>query len=199
MKSILHLKFIALYIIFGFLCLFTTATLTTQLVTNRLMEDSSHTLYREATLIASDYLPSYFSDDSSLYAVQAQLAAMRLYLESSLCLWTLQYDDHFIQSGKHIISRGDRRFHPAEIGGNQYISGIYHGYFNEEVITVMAPVTEGFSTKGYLLIHSRSPTLKNAVIPSWSRYILRCASFSAFFHLPAGIPVLCVPALKEDF
>ena len=37
MKSMLHLKFIALYIIFGFLCLFTTATLTTQLVEDRLM------------------------------------------------------------------------------------------------------------------------------------------------------------------
>src|SRR5699024_4465916 len=84
MKSMLHLKFIALYIIFGFLSLFTTATLTTQLVENRLMEDTSETLYREATLIASDYFPSYFTDDSSLYAVQSQLAAMRLYLESSL-------------------------------------------------------------------------------------------------------------------
>ena len=45
MKSMLHLKFIALYIIFGFLCLFTTATLTTQLVEDRLMEDTSQTLY----------------------------------------------------------------------------------------------------------------------------------------------------------
>ena len=36
MKSMLHLKFIALYIIFGFLCLFTTATLTTQLVEDQL-------------------------------------------------------------------------------------------------------------------------------------------------------------------
>ena len=89
MKSMLHLKFIALYIIFGFLCLFTTATLTTQLVEDRLMEDTSQTLYREATLIASDYLPSYFSDSSpaggsSIDAVQAQLAAMRLYLNASL-------------------------------------------------------------------------------------------------------------------
>ena len=41
-----------------------------------------------------------------------------------------------------------------EIGGNQYIVGTYHGYFDEDVITVMAPVTEGFSTKGYLLLHS---------------------------------------------
>ena len=34
MKSILHLKFIVLYIIFGFLCVFTTATLTNELRTD---------------------------------------------------------------------------------------------------------------------------------------------------------------------
>ena len=155
MKSILHLKFIALYIIFGFLCIFTAATLTAQLVTNKLVEDSSRTLYREATLIASDYLPSYFSDDSSLYAVQSQLAAMRLYLESSL--WFVDASGTMITSSNlENTSSPDAitEFDPAEIGGNQYISGTYHGYFNEEVITVVAPVTEGFSTKGYLLIHS---------------------------------------------
>ncbi len=155
MKSILHLKFIALYIIFGFLCIFTTATLTAQLVRNRFMEDSSQTLYREATLIASDYLPSYFSDDSSLYAVQSQLAAMRLYLESSL--WFVDASGVMITSSNlENTSSPDaiEDFNPAEIGGNQFISGTYHGYFNEEVITVMAPVTEGFSTKGYLLIHT---------------------------------------------
>ena len=156
MKSILHLKFIALYIIFGFLCLFTTATLTTQLVTNRLMEDTSQTLYREATLIANDYLPSYFSEDSSIYAVQSQLAAMRLYLESSL--WFVDASGNLITSsnleGTSSPDEAIEDFNPAEIGGNQYISGTYHGYFDEEVITVMAPVTEGFSTKGYLLIHS---------------------------------------------
>ena len=45
MRSTLHIKFIALYIIFGFLCLFSTATLTEQLVTDKLTEDTSHTLY----------------------------------------------------------------------------------------------------------------------------------------------------------
>ncbi|HIX62946.1 MAG TPA: HAMP domain-containing protein [Candidatus Mediterraneibacter colneyensis] len=155
MKSILHLKFIALYIIFGFLCVFTAGTLTRQLVTNRLMEDSSQTLYREATLIASDYLPSYFSDDSDLYAVQAQLAAMRLYLESSL--WFVDSTGTMITSSNLENTSSPEaieNFNPAEIGGNQYMSGTYHGYFEEEVITVMAPVTEGFSTRGYLLIHS---------------------------------------------
>ena len=61
MKAVLHLKFIVLYIIFGFLCVFTTATLTTELITERLEKDTSQTLYREATMIADNYLPSYFS------------------------------------------------------------------------------------------------------------------------------------------
>ena len=166
MKSILHLKFIALYIIFGFLCLFTTATLTAQLVENRLMEDTSRTLYREATLIASDYLPSYFTDDSSLYAVQAQLAAMRLYLDASL--W-------FVDSAGTMITSSNientsapeaiEEFNPAEIGGNQYISGTFHGYFEEDVITVMAPVTQGFYTKGYLLIHSPVSSVEQRCAP----------------------------------
>ena len=155
MKSILRLKFIALYLIFAFLCIFTTATLTRQLVMDRLEEDTSRTLYRGATLVASDYLPSYFSDDSSVLAVQSQLAAMRLYLESSL--WFVQKDGTMITaSNLENTSSPDviENFDPAEIGGNQYIVGTYHGYFDEDVITVMAPVTEGFSTKGYLLIHS---------------------------------------------
>lgn len=155
MKSMLHLKFIALYIIFGFLCLFTTATLTTQLVENRLMEDTSQTLYREAALIASDYLPSYFTDGSSIDAVQAQLAAMRLYLDASL--WFVDSTGTMITSSNienTSAPEAIEEFNPAEIGGNQYISGTYHGYFDEDVITVMSPVTEGFFTKGYLLIHS---------------------------------------------
>ena len=128
MKSILQLKFMALYIIFGFLSFFTTATLTNQLVEDRLMEDTSRTLYKEAALIASDYLPSYFSEDSPLYAVQSQLAAMRLYLESSL--WFVDSTGALITSSNiegTSAPEAIEEFDPAEIGGNQYISGTYHG------------------------------------------------------------------------
>lgn len=155
MKSILHLKFIVLYIIFGFLCVFTTAMLAEELIQTQLEDDTSQTLYREATLIASDYLPSYFTDSSSVQSVQAQLAAMRLYLDSSL--WFVSSDGTMITSSNlEGTSSPDaiENFDPAEIGSSQYITGTYHGYFVEDMITVMAPVTQGFSTKGYLLIHS---------------------------------------------
>ena len=130
-------------------------------MTDLLEEDTSQTMYRGATLVANDYLPSYFTDDSSLLAVQSQLAAMRLYLESSL--WFVQRDGTMITSSNLENTSSPEAiedFDPAEIGGNQYITGTYHGYFDEEVITVMAPVTQGFSTKGYLLIHSPMSTIE---------------------------------------
>lgn len=161
MKAVLHLKFIILYIIFGFLCVFTTAILTTELITNQLEKDTSQLLYKEATLISDDYLPSYFSDESSSWAVQSQLAAMRLYLDSSL--WFVEKDGTMITSSNiegTTAPDSITDFNPAEIGGNQYMIGTYHDYFDEDMITVMAPVTQGFYTKGYLLIHSPVSLIK---------------------------------------
>ena len=121
MRSTLHIKFIALYIIFGFLCLFSTATLTEQLVTDKLTEDTSHTLYREATFVANDYLPSYFSGDSSIYNVQSQLSAMRLYFNASI--WFVDSTGRTLTSSSledTVCPDRIKDFNPAEIGGKEY-------------------------------------------------------------------------------
>lgn len=154
MKSTLHLKFIFLYIAFGFLGLFTTATLGRQLLLKQLVRTTSESLYREANLIASNYLPSYFADNTTSWSVHSQLNAMRIYLDSSL--WFMEADGTLITSSNlegTTAPEAIQEFNPAEIGGNQYVTGDYHGYFQEEVMTVMAPVIQGFTTKGYLLIH----------------------------------------------
>ena len=48
MRSTLYLKFISIYLIFGFLCLFTVATLTHELTISELEEETSVTLFKEA-------------------------------------------------------------------------------------------------------------------------------------------------------
>ena len=60
MKSTLYLKFIFIYIVFGFLSLFTAATLTENLVSTPIFNRVSNSMYREATMVANDYLPGYF-------------------------------------------------------------------------------------------------------------------------------------------
>lgn len=163
MKSTLYLKFIILYITFGFISFFTVNILSGQLMLERLEQKDSQNLYKEANLVATNYLPSYFTDSVSSWAVQSQLSAMKLYLNSSL--W-------FVTSGGELITSANlentkapdmiKNFDPAEIGGSQFIIGNYHGYFDENMVTVMAPVTQGFYIKGYLLIHKPISAIENA-------------------------------------
>ena len=153
MKSTLRLKFIMLYIIFGFLSIFTVSLLSNQLLLNKLEQDSSQNMYRIANQTATSYLPSYSSNDLSAWSVHSQLQAMQLYLNASV--WFVKTDGTLITSAPLDGIEAPEQileFDPAEIGNNQFISGNYHGYFEEDVITVMAPVTQDFSVQGYLLI-----------------------------------------------
>lgn len=163
MKSTLYLKFIIIYIIFGFLSFFTVGILTDQLVLDKLEKNDSRNLYKQANLTATEYLPTYFHQGSSVFAVHSQLNAMKLYLNSSL--WFVNADGTMITSantGNTMAPAAIKNFDPAEIGSEQYTVGNYHGYFDEDVITVMAPVTQGFSIKGYLLIHKPVSVIKTA-------------------------------------
>ena len=73
MRSTLHLKFIIVYIIFGFLSIFTVATLTFNLTESPLEEKTATSLYREASLIASNYLPANFDETLDLSEVLLKL------------------------------------------------------------------------------------------------------------------------------
>ena len=52
MKSTLYIKFIIIYIIFGFLSVFSVATLTSGLALGPLEKEMSARLYREATAVS---------------------------------------------------------------------------------------------------------------------------------------------------
>lgn len=163
MKSTLYLKFIILYIAFGFISFFTVNILSGQLMLERLEQKDSQNLYKEANLVATNYLPSYFTDNISSWAVHSQLSAMKLYLSSSL--WFVTSSGDLITSANLENTKAPdiiENFDPAEIGGSQFIKGNYHGYFDENMVTVMAPVTQGFYIKGYLLIHKPVSAIENA-------------------------------------
>ena len=61
LNSTLYLKFILVYIILGFLSLFTAATLASGLTYSGLKSSEADRLYAQATAMANDYLPGYFS------------------------------------------------------------------------------------------------------------------------------------------
>lgn len=155
MRSTLYLKFILLYIIVGFLSIFTVSALYSPLVTDYLEKDAAGTLYQSASLMTTDYLSKYFSEGTSITDVYTQLTGMSSYLQATV--WFVEKDGSMIASAHTedvtSVPSSIEDFNPAEAGGSQYMTGTYHNYFNEEVITVITPVTQQFVTKGYLLIH----------------------------------------------
>lgn len=155
MRSTLNLKFFILYIIFGFLSIFTISALSSPMISRYLEKTMADDMYQSAYMISSKYLPGYFTEELSTTEVYTQLSGMSSYLESSV--W-------FVEKGGTMIAscRADaldaspssiNAFDPLETGGSQYIVGTYHGYFTKDVITVITPVIQQFTTKGYLLVH----------------------------------------------
>lgn len=155
MKSTLYLKFIIIYIIFGFLSLFTVATLASGLIRMPLLNSVSSSVYQEANMVAADYLPKYFSEQVSLNDVHTQLSGIETHLNASI--WFVDREGTMITSAQSdnfpAAPYTITDFNPTESGSSQYIIGDYHGYFSENVITVIAPVIHNYSPKGYLLIH----------------------------------------------
>ena len=77
-SSTLHLKFILVYIIFGFLAAFIAAMLVPGFIYDQLINSAADDLYKSANIIAIRYLPSYFTEDISLSDVLRTLTIQKM-------------------------------------------------------------------------------------------------------------------------
>ena len=155
MRNTLYWKFVIVYITFAALSLLTVYTLSSELFIRQLEQETADTLYEEAISFSSAYLPGYFSGNLSLSDIRMQLDWASSYMDASF--WFTDTDGLMITSirtpGEVPPPSSITNFNPAEGDGKQYFIGNYHGAFLDDVITVIAPVTQGFVIKGYLLIH----------------------------------------------
>ena len=167
--STLRLKILAIYIIFGFLAIFTTSILVSGYALDKLTDYTASRLYKSANVTASQYLPKYFNETISLSEVRTQLSGIESYTDAAV--WLVDAEGGLICS-KSPDDYPDAPtvipdFDPTENVGSIWQKGDYHGCFTEDVITVIAPVTQDFTTKGYLLIHQNLDeinALQNALL-----------------------------------
>ena len=155
MRSTLYIKFILVYIVFGFLSIFTVAALTPELMLNQMEIQVASALYRESSLLSSDYLPQYFTGDLNTSDIRYQLAGLQDYTDANI--WFVEKDGTLIACstlvGCPTAPSKIENFNPAENGSSTYGIGTYHDHFEDDMITVITPVTSNFKTNGYLLIH----------------------------------------------
>ncbi len=160
MRSTLYIKFIIVYIVFGFLSIFCVASITSEMMMNRLEENTSSKLYREASLLSNDFLPDYFTGRLEYVDIKRQLNNLQEYLSADI--WMVSQTGTMLvyssRSGKAPDTIED--FDPVENGGKLYSISTYHDYFSEEVITIITPIISEYNPDGYLLIHKPYSDLK---------------------------------------
>lgn len=155
MRKTLYLKFILAYVIFGFFGFVVVATFVSSMTKEQLKREEAEALYREATLIANTYASDLYNNETSLDTVKKQLDALDTYLSARL--WIIN------PSGRMVLDSGApvdvetetviSGFDPTVTGNSYYTTGNFFGSFEEEQLSVFAPITSDYKVRGYVVIH----------------------------------------------
>ncbi len=155
MRKTLYLKFILAYIIFLFFGFIVVATFVSSMTRDRLKKQSADSLYREATLIANTYAADLYNSETTLDAVKGQLDALETYLDATL--WIINPSGRMVLDSsspidleREVVIDG---FDPTITEGSYYTTGTFFGTFEEETLSVFAPITSDFKVMGYVVIH----------------------------------------------
>ncbi|MBO5278092.1 MAG: HAMP domain-containing histidine kinase [Lachnospiraceae bacterium] len=162
MRGTVYTKFIIGYIIFGLCSFLTIAILTSDWTFEHLANERAQELYNEANLIANQYGSEYYNKQMTRSEVSIQLKAVDTFL--NVQIWMVDTEGNIIINTRDssLTNASIPGFDPASLGRNLYQLGYYYNMFSEEMISVSAPITSNFQTRGYIIIHSSIRSLQSA-------------------------------------
>ena len=155
MKRTLYLKFILGYVIFGLFSFLTVTLFVPKITRDYLISQKAQSLYSEASLIADTYAKGLYSSATSLETVTLQLDALSVYMNTEIRIISpggvVLLDTAQAEPSSEPGMIAD--FDPSIGGGSYYLTGDFFGSFDEEVLSVICPITSDYLTKGYVTIH----------------------------------------------
>ena len=164
MRKTLYLKLILAYIIFGLFGFVVVATFVSDMTFNHLTKDKADSLYREATLIANTYATDLYNTEASLETVKTQLDALDTYLNATV--WIINPSGRMVLDSAAPVDVENEvvveNFDPTVTAGSYYTIGDFFQTFNEEVLSVLAPITSDYKVKGYVVIHASLHSIQTA-------------------------------------
>ena len=153
MTRSLYSKFLLGYLVFGLLGFIFIATMSSKITYQYLLEEESETLYDEANLLASTCSDIYQGKNISLSMANPQLQAVATCLKSQV--WVINQKGRVVAEtspASHVSMTIDG-FDPTAAGNRSYMIGRFFGMFDEDMLSVIAPITGNFNTYGYIVIH----------------------------------------------
>ncbi len=156
MRKTLYLKFVLAYLIFGFFGFMVVATFGSNMTREHLKREKADTLYKEATLIANTYASDLYNNEASLETVKDQLDSLAVYLDSAV--WIINPSGLMILDTESPMNvehpQTVENFDATSTGNSYYTIGTFYDSFDQEMLSVFAPITSNFKVQGYVVIHT---------------------------------------------
>ena len=156
MKKTLYPKILLGYLIFAFFGFITVATFVSSTTLEHLKREKADAFYEEATLIAKTYASDLYNSETSLDAVQKQLVALDTYLSATI--WIINPSGRMVLDSSAPVDVENEivieNFDPTVTSGSYYTVGTFFDTFDEQMLSVFAPITSNFKVKGYVVIHA---------------------------------------------
>ncbi len=164
MKRTLYLKFLLAYLLFAIFGFVVVATFVYSMTYERLRRDKTDSMYQVATQIANTYAADLYNSETSLDAVHTQMVALSKYMDNAT-IWIINPSGRLVLDSSRVIDQGKEivinGFDPTVLGSSYYTTGNFWGSFNEDVLSVFAPITANFKVQAYVVIHMPIAAIQN--------------------------------------
>lgn len=154
MKRTLYWKFLLAYLIFAFFGFLVVARFVSGMTLDQLKKEKAEALYREAVMIAGTYASDLYNNNISLETAKNQMDALDIYLASTI--WIMNPSGRILVDSDSPLDVDNQivveNFDPTVTGSTYYTVGTFFGMFEEDMLSVFAPITSDYKVKGYVVI-----------------------------------------------
>ena len=154
MKKTLYWKFLVGYLFFAFFGFLVVANFVSGMTFDHLKKERADALYKEAVIISESFASDLYSSNTSMETVKTQLDALDTYLSASI--WIMNPSGRVLVDSSHPIDVENQivveNFDPTITGNTYYTVGNFFDQFEEDMLTVFAPITSDYKVKGYVVI-----------------------------------------------
>ena len=149
-------KFTEAYLFVGFLGFLLVTIMGSHMIEYLLEKEISSDLYQSAYRIAENEEIRHNISASSLHNIKEKLTMVADY--PNTIIWIINDDGEVVLSTRKDIDADNPisldNFDPSIWGSTYYQVGFFYGYFNDAArLSVIAPITDNMTTKGYIAIH----------------------------------------------
>lgn len=187
-KTIFPKLFIG-FLLFALLGFIVVSSITARLSYRYVVTEEASNLYKTANLIASDYAVSYYNNTITLENFESRLKAADTYLSAQI--WVVGPNGDILVDSTKKTDISDLAhidaFNISDFKHRYYQTGFFYKYFEEEQLSVYAPISINYRVKGYIIIHKPLHTLV-----SYNNGLLKIAYFTLLLLFLCALALLAI-------